>query len=553
MPRAAAAILIGLHLVLGVWAARTHSATFDEPVHIAAGYSAWKTGDRRLCGEHPPLAQLLIGAPLLFQKVFLPLETREWRERLAGPFAERFLYWSGNDAERIVLSARLANLLLSCLLGLILWHFARSRWGDGPALLALSFYCFSPAVLAHASLATVDFSAAFFAALGALAMMTFLREPGPRQGLAVALVSAAAFLCKHTALLLWPAYALILIGELARERSKALPLLRSFAVFAFLPCLGILALYLWTGQDAWQIFMNQLHAVGQGHPSFLLGRYSARGWLAYYAAAFLTKSTLSEILLLAGLGWLLASKERRLAREAGVPAAVICAYFAAASLSHKQIGLRYILPVYPLLALSAAPIAQRLAGRWRHGLRVAVAAGACHALSTGLVAPNFLSYFNEAAGGPSNGYKILVDSNLDWGQDMKRLAAYLKREGNPEVILSYFGTASPEYYGVRAQRLACGNTIQLRWRNSDRPGKELLVVSATNLQGPYYPPGQRLSWLKDVRPVARVGYGLFVYDVTEDAAIHRRLAEIYSSRGDAPLAAHEMRRAEIIAAGRPRA
>jgi len=546
MPRAAAAILIGVHLSLGVWAARTHSATFDEPFHIASGCSTWKTGDRRLSLSNPPLGPMLISAPLIFQKIALPLETKEWSGSFAVAFAERFLYWSGNDADRIVLSARLVNLLLSCLLGLLLWHFARSRWGDWPALLALSFYCFSPALLAHGSLATVDFPATFFGVSSVLAMLAFLREPAPRPALAAGALSAAGFLCKYTALLLWPAYALILLWKLGREGKRFFPALRMFLLFALLPFLGFIALHICLDREAAMGLLRYSMKAGWGHPSFLLGRYSSQGWPAYYAVAFLAKSTLAEIVLLAGLLWLLARGEE----TAAAAAALMCAYFAAASCSHTQLGLRHVLPAYPLLALAAAPAAKRLAAGWRYGARFAAAAAFCHALSSAAAAPHFLSYFNEAAGGPSNGYRILVDSNLDWGQDLKRLAEFLKSEGNPEVILSYFGTASPEYYGIRAQRLESENAIQLRWRDSDRPARELLVVSATNLQGVYYPPEQRLCWLKDVRPIARVGYSLFVYDVTRDAATHRRLAGIYSLRGDAPLAERELRRAQIISAGR---
>jgi hypothetical protein len=543
---AAAALLIAGHFTLGYWAVRSNSATYDEPMHVSVSYSGWKTKDYRLISDQPALATALLTLPLHWREFNLPLETKEWREAFFVAFSERFVYWSGNDANSLIETPRLVNLALSCLCALLLWYFLTASFGAFPGLIGLAFYAFSPAILANATLATTDFPATAFAILAVLSMSRYLESPNrPSFALGAGAAAACALLSKNTAVLLWPAFALALIARRDEWRifsSSA----RNIFLWGFLPFMAIMVLASFTGFFFRAGFTAQaLQAAAVGHPSFLMGRYSSHGWWWFYLAAFALKSTLPEIAVLVG-GIFIVLRGGR-AKNCVLPMAVIAAYAVVASISHKQIGLRYILPVYPMLAILAAATAQDLSSRFpNRGKLLAVALAAAHALSAAATAPHFLAYFNEPAGGPEQGYRYLVDSSLDWGQDLKRLGRYVREEGGPEIILSYFGTASAEYHGVLAQQLLSTNAIQRRHKNSDRPKKELLVVSATQLQGPYLTPERRLTWLKDRKPLARVGYTLFVYDVTQDAGVHRRLAAVYGSLGDSLLAEHELTRARII-------
>jgi hypothetical protein len=214
-------------------------------------------------------------------------------------------------------------------------------------------------------------------------------------------------------------------------------------------------------------------------------------------------------------------------------------------MSAKQVGLRYILPIYPALALLAAAVVRR---GWPPGDKARLAAlflGGLQALPTWAAAPAFLPYFNPLCGGPANGYRLLVDSNLDWGQDLLEFSRLHRAEGRPEVILSYFGGHCVEYLGIKAQHLRTQNNIKLRWRNSPTPAKEWLVVSATNLQGVYIP-AETFAWLKGKTPAFRVGRSLFVYDVTSDSEAHQRLAAAYLAAGDPALAEREEDRAASL-------
>lgn len=535
----AAVLLAAAHVVLGGRAARSLSATFDEPMHVAAGYTYWLRGDLRLDPNNPPLAKMLLTSPLLALSIKVPWETREWRGGYHYAFGERLLYWNGNDADAILLSARSVNLVLSAALLLVLWRWSAVRWGTAPGLATAAVYAASPTILAHASLATNDFAACFFALLGTLACVEFVERGGRSPALAAGLAAAAAALCKYSGVLMCLVYAGILLSD-ARGRRRAA--LMEFAIWAGAPCLAVLGCYLLLYQGAWAGFSVRIWQVAAGtHPVFVLGNVYPSGWVGTYAVAMLSKSTPVELAALAAGAYVL-RKQRTAAQRA--PWILLLVYVAAATLSRKQIGLRYVLPAYPAISLIAgAAVFSLLKGP---GTRVAAVFAAGQLASAALVAPDFLAYFNTLSGGTARGYLLLGDSNLDWGQDLKKLGAYLRSQGDPEVILSYFGTASPEYHGVRAQ-LAGGTCAISRFRvNSADPARELFVISATNLQmAPS--PGRDLRWAARRPLLARVGPSLFVYDVTGDAGFHKSLAAYYASGGEKLLAEREEARWRLLA------
>jgi hypothetical protein len=147
------------------------------------------------------------------------------------------------------------------------------------------------------------------------------------------------------------------------------------------------------------------------------------------------------------------------------------------------------------------------------GLVLVAVLGVWYAVGTLANHPYHLAYFNEIGGGPARGWRLLVDSNLDWGQDLKRLKAWMDGHGVDRVKLSYFGSASPSYYGIHAVRLPGYSAPHPpRITREIHPG-DIVAVSVTNLQGVYLdaedlPLMERLRGLK---PVGRVGRSIFVY------------------------------------------
>ena len=136
-----------------------------------------------------------------------------------------------------------------------------------------------------------------------------------------------------------------------------------------------------------------------------------------------------------------------------------------------------------------------------------------YAVGTLRVHPHYLAYFNELGGGPRNGYRLLVDSNLDWGQDLKGLKAWMDARRVSRIKLSYFGSADPAYYGIDAENLPGYSAPHpVRVTREVRPG-DLVAVSATNLQGVYLDAADRplMERLRRLTPIDQVGYSILIY------------------------------------------
>jgi hypothetical protein len=246
--------------------------------------------------------------------------------------------------------------------------------------------------------------------------------------------------------------------------------------------------------------------------AFLLGRLSDRGWWYYFPVTFALKTPLPLIALLAVSLALLVRRRGDRASAAlllWMPAVVFTASLMAQRLN---LGHRYLLPAYPFLFTAAGAAAWTIGGGASSRARRLLLGGllAWYAAGTLLLHPHYLAYFNEAAGGPRHGYRHLVDSNLDWGQDLKGLKAWLDRHPGATVKLSYFGMADPEYYGIHAPRLP-GFPPPMQTATEVLPG-DLVAVSATNLQAVRLHEGRRLMRrLRESQPIDHVGYSILIF------------------------------------------
>lgn len=180
--------------------------------------------------------------------------------------------------------------------------------------------------------------------------------------------------------------------------------------------------------------------------SYLMGEFSDRGWLSYFPIAFAIKTPVATMALLAaGLAALVLRRAR--SRDTILLAGLLVfavVYLAYMINGRLNIGLRHILPVYPVFYVLAGASAAWLATRVG---RVLVGLALAWLLVANLLAhPHYLSYFNELVGGPSRGYLYLADSNVDWGQDLLRLRKYARQHPTESIKLSYFGSAYPTYY-----------------------------------------------------------------------------------------------------------
>jgi hypothetical protein len=250
-----------------------------------------------------------------------------------------------------------------------------------------------------------------------------------------------------------------------------------------------------------------------GRTTFLLGQLSDHGFWYYFPVTFALKTPLPLIVLLPlALAWRRPASWR-LECFSWLP---VLLYLGLTATRSINIGHRHLLPIYPFLFVFAGRAAAGLLapGAWtsRRGLLVA-GLGAWYALGTLRVHPHYLAYFNELAGGPSQGYRRLVDSNLDWGQDLKGLEAYLERKGISRIKLSYFGSADPAYYGLHAELLPGYMAPHPTEVTREVSPGDILAVSATNLQGVYLDPGDRplMERVRALPPLDEVGYSILIY------------------------------------------
>jgi hypothetical protein len=240
-----------------------------------------------------------------------------------------------------------------------------------------------------------------------------------------------------------------------------------------------------------------------GHVAYLNGEVGPGGWWHYFPEAIAIKSPVAMLAAVAGaVVVMMVSTRRRSLRTAC--AVVPLAVFLLASMSAGiNIGVRHVLPAIPFLYLFASMWLAR--GRW-----LAVVAGLVlvAVIETSVVHPDYLAFFNALVGGPRNGDKYLLDSNLDWGQDMERLRAWLGANARGRTVtLRLFG--NPRLYEWRRS----GDYVLLP---PGAPPQGLFGISKNYLHDVYAFPGGS-AWVRKLEPVARVGYSIEVYDLDANA------------------------------------
>ncbi len=528
---AAAAVLSSVLVAgaLGRGLIRASSPTYDEPVHLAAGFTDLISGRYRLNAmDHPPLGEMWAALPLLGRRLDRFFSHPAWLEGQVYHYGDLFLYHNRESAPALLDAARLWNLVTLTLLvaaALVLWarrlDGAPAAWGAAAAL------AFCVPWFSNAALVTTDApSAALFFA--ACALLASPRRTAGRWALSGAVVGAA-LAAKFNMIILPPLAAFALAAETRADASRR-PRAAFLALAAAAAALTVAAVYRFEFADLyWRGVSATLSRLAEGRASYLLGSYSVDGRWWYFPAAVLVKTPLA--LLLLGLDGAGAALRRPRAESAWllIPPA---GYFAAALLSKTQIGYRHLLPIYPFLCLWAGLGAARLWKRGRGGRAVLAAAGLWLSVSVASASPHFLSYFNELARG--RGEDWLSDSNLDWGQDLSALAAELAARGNPPVVLSYFGVGDPAAYGIRYVPLGVVSNVEREGDAALEPGGPVLfAVSETNLVGTYYKDHALFSWLRSRRPAVVLGGSIFLYDLTGDADGRARLGAMLAGSGRA--------------------
>jgi hypothetical protein len=511
--------------------ARQESQTWDEAMHLAAGFAYWKRADFTQNPQHPPLHKLLAALPLRFAAVNLP--ARGELDEIA--YGRTFLFENGTPWRRMLALGRVASMLLALGLTAAVAWWTRRRCGALAALLAATLTASDPNLLAHGRYVTTDVALAFWFFLTCALWLDYA-ESGSGRRLALAGVClGGALATKFSAVILLPLLPL-LYWIVAPRPSRLRRCLRGCAVLA---CTA--GLVVWTSYLPWrrpperlrlhQITLSDtpagraLHWAGRalrvrahpylvgldrvaernraGHPSYLLGRVSEHGDWRYFPVAFLVKTPVAVLamLLAAFLGgwWVRWNRTQTALLAAGLAFFLFCAS------SRINLGLRHLLPLFPVLYVWLASVVSTLVRNRAAAVLLALAL-AGHFWEIGRIHPYYLAFFNAAAGGPEAGPKYLLDSNIDWGQDLDRLMKFLAAKGVRKLYLSYFGSASWAEYPLEVAPVpATWET----WKTESM--RDVVAVSVTPLYG-LYAPSAEYAWLRARPPDRRIGYSIYVWD-----------------------------------------
>jgi hypothetical protein len=538
------------------------SATVDETTYLGAGYTFWQGYRYYLVADHPPVDQMLTSMPLLAMDVHLsdnakallskqvgypwtltwdcqiqPVKTlfphgRDswyfWAMPEGQLFGQIFVYDGTNDAESMMLAARLVQVTLTLLAGVFIFWWARRLSGPIAAVLALATWVANPLVLAYGHLIITDVGAMVAIPVAVFALGRFVERPGRTTAIGAGATVAAALALKYTSLTLGP----ILVALVALYQAKRGPglshwktLSRNLGWAVLAGWLVLLIAYLpeWKsppplpaeqanqlGVPGWfqslrplliprDFFKGLAIGLAQAHhprEAYLDGQWTTGGWWYYFPVALLLKTPI-PLLLLAALALGLLSKRIRTQDYAVlVPWCAAAVYLVLAITSKVNIGVRHTLPVLALLAVCIATQWPAVSQRWKPLVWVLAGWLGLEAL---FAYPLFIQYFNEFVGGGKNGYQYLIDSNYDWGQDAKRLKKFLDDRGIAHIYLDYFGTQyNIEYLKIPNTRVNADQARQIK--------EGWLVVSASELMRPEW------DWLRESRkPTARVADTLFVY------------------------------------------
>jgi Dolichyl-phosphate-mannose-protein mannosyltransferase len=508
-----AVVLLSCMAVAGVRLTHALSVTIDEPTHVSAGLSGWNGGDYRQSTGNLFFTQKWAAWPLYRGGLKPPdpdLQRQlNWDPVLVG----EALIYSAADPIETVAPARQMTLVLCILTGLLVWGWA--AWLDGPwaGAWAVLLYATCPVVLASGVLVTTDTGAAFWylAALACYGWM--LRSPGLASA-AMTGVCAAMMVLSKFSIVAWVCGAAILLWwhlRTSRGGFKKSDVVNWHAFALAAGWLTIWSFFGWSFRPGGFTYLttepstlvehvvallDRLHILPEPYlremvtfqgmikprPAYLLGRFRMGGFWDYFPVAFLAKSTVAMLLSL--LAWLIV---RRPAVPAGRPSrslsplvAGAVGYALVAIATPLNIGARHILPLFLIAAIAGAVALVR--GLRQGGIaRYVAAAVAILSVAEGISARQKpLAWFNTLAGGPMSGWRIMVDSSLEWGGDLPDLIAWEKnlRETDPSspVYVSLLGPAGHEHAGLAA--------VNMAWAFEFGPIKPgYFVFSATRLVG----------------------------------------------------------------------
>jgi 4-amino-4-deoxy-L-arabinose transferase-like glycosyltransferase len=554
--------LLGIMSAQMLAAVSRKSISTDEVVHIPAGYYHLVIGDFQFLNQHPPVSMMIGALPLLFMQ---PGELSE-AERQKIPRDDAFVFvvsqrfWTPNDSFYRAVSfwTRVPMIAFTMLFGIVIFLFARRLFGERAGLIALALFTLEPTVLAHGPLVHTDMTSAFALLLLAYAVYVYVTGPSLRRAIYLGAATGLAPLMKFSMVAVAPlailGVAVLLIFPARLKLTRRAALVQAAAI-VFVSLLVINAGYYFNhrsfteADNQWiaasfptraSLFLSSAHLLRYivptdfllgtywqiwhsmvGHDGSIFGQQGRFGWWYYFPAAFVLKTTIPFLLTsIAAICWGL---WRIVKRRDWTPAFVLVPFLLFTALvmeSTINIGVRFYLPAYPFLfIMSGALLARVSRTRTRKLLGptiVAVVLGWC-AVEVVRTYPNYIPYMNELAYSHPHWW-YLSDSNVEWGDSMPELAAYLHARGETKVRAAMLGAWPLGRYGI--------DFVDALEPPNQQPETKYTAIGASFLNGSTVPPGppgsgretetQRVNFFQEYRhrtPEAIIGNSIYVFRV----------------------------------------
>lgn len=593
--RCAVAALMSIHSVLlfiGLW---MNSVVIDEVAHVPSGFAHWRTGSFAPDRVNPPLARLIAVLPAFLARPICDeskLNEESWA-RSEWQIGPDFIKANGPRTFLIFRLSRLTGILWSLLGGWIVFRWARELYGSAAGLLSLTLWCFEPTILAFAPVVTPDLPTSTIAIVSTYLFSKFLKEPSWDRAYFSGIVLGLAQLTKYTLLvfyLVWPLLWVVSAIDRAR-RGMRIAIKREIAQGIFIVATSVLIINLgYLLQGTFQQlkdyqFVSRVLAgpspyntrrLGDGltsnrfkeslpgklpvplpadyvggidlqrldfekfFPSYLNGVWRIRGWWYFYLYAIWIKIPLGiQALVLWGLTALCFDAFRGRFRLDDAVLAIsggsLLAFVSSQTgFSHH---MRYVMPMFPFaLVIAGRPAVGLFSKSFGKIAAIAISAFTGWAVISSLaIAPHWMSYFNEVGGGPLNGHKHLLMSNIDWGQDLLFLKAWYDKHPEARPLkLAFNGSVDPRFagieFGVPAPNPNGLFEDDRAYRGKFGPFPGYYAISVSYLHGGFgaIPNGKggwkmlmddhEFDYFNRFRPIGRAGYSIYLYHITKEQA-----------------------------------
>ncbi len=526
------AILLTVFVLECCWFIRTQSLTFDEPIHIAEGLDAWRHHRFEVWNDHPPLARLWCTLPLFHNRAY-----QVDALQLVGPAGK--ISDIQPDPQAIAWRARAMIVILGVILAWLVWRTMRRMFSLASANLALALFVFSPSMVAHFSLATTDGIITLTLFATATGLLWWKAQPSLTRTVMLGVLLGFLLLSKFSAP---PMFVVALFWILILHANSIAVNPVNWNWGKACVCVVVAAVVVWGGyffhishveirngeltadfpsrtpfahkvnaqhlnlsialpageyfEGLWRV--SQANKIG--HPAFFLGTVSQRGgFKSYYPVTLILKWPLIGLAFFVIGAVLLITRKVRAPAGIWVLLSFPIIYFFLAIFARFDIGDRHILPLYPFLLVVAGATWEGANPR-RLAKITLLAAVALLALDSLRSAPDYLGYFNFFVP-RSQSFRLLTDSNLDWGQGLLALKKYENAHPRQDIWLAYFGSVDPAAYGIQARVLPRGERVV-----------GTVVVSATALSGQYLKDPEGYRWVLQCPQIGLINGNMLVFN-----------------------------------------